>query len=214
MSSNPEDFIARLVAELRPVRAMRARDGLALAGAAAAATIALTVLVLGIRPDVAKGHFQPLFLFANGLFLILGAGAALAAIGMGMPRVGQSSHGWKWAVAMASLLPITALIMLASGTEPMPAAFVTSHEIKCVAMGLVLGLLTAAALVWWLRRGAPTSAERAGMLVGLASGSIGILAFGLRCPFNSFYHLGLWHVLPVAIGAVLGRLFVPRLIRW
>ena len=214
MPSDPNKLIAELVDDLMPVRAMRARDGLVLAFGAGAITIVATILLLGLRPDVADGRFQPLFLFANGLFLIMGLGAALVAVRMGMPRVGQSSQGWKWMVAMVGLLPAAALIMLASGTEPMPPALVTSHELKCVAMGLALGLLTAVVMVWWLRRGAPTSANRAGLLVGLASGSIGILAFAFHCPFNSFYHVGLWHVLPVALGGLLGRLVIPRLVRW
>ena len=214
MLRDPNQLIATLVDELRPVRAMRARDGLTFAASAATITVALTIGLLGLRTDVAQGQFEPLFLFANIVLLIIGLGCAIAAVKMAMPRVGHSNHGWKWAVAMAGLLPVAALIMLASGTEPMPAALVTSHELKCVAMGLALGLLTAAVLVHWLRRGAPTSAERAGLLVGLASGAVGILAFGFHCPFDSFYHVGVWHMVPVAIGGVLGRLLIPPLLRW
>lgn len=214
MSSEPNFQIAALVADLQPTRPMRIRDGLALAGGAALLIVLLTIVLLGLRPDVAAGRFDPLFLFANGLFVIVGIGTALAAVRMGMPRVGQSSQGWKSVVAAAGLLPVAALIMLVSQTEPMPAALVTSHELKCVAMGLALGLLNAAVLVWWLRRGAPTSPERAGLLVGLSSGSIGIFAFAFHCPFDSFYHVGLWHVLPLAIGAALGRMIVPPLVRW
>ena len=214
MPSDPTELIASLVDELRPVRAMRMRDGLALAGGAGAVTVIATIAVLGLRPDVANGQFQPLFLFANGLFLIVGLATGLAAVGMGMPRVGHSSQGWKWVVAMASLLPAAAVIMLASRTEPLPPVLVASNEMKCVAMGLALGLLTATVLVWWLRRGAPSSAERAGWLVGLSSGSTGLFAFALHCPFDSFYHVGLWHMLPVVIGGLLGRQIVPPLIRW
>ncbi len=214
MSSNPNFQIAALVDDLRPVRAMRVRNGIALAGIAAVAVILATSLLLGLRADVAAGRFQPLFLFANGLILIVAMGTALAAIRMGLPRVGQSAQGWKSVVAAAALLPAAALIMLVSQTEPMPSQLVTSHEVKCVAMGLVLGLLNASALVWWLRRGAPTSPERAGLLVGLSSGALGIFAFAFHCPFDSFYHVGLWHMAPLALGAILGRLVVPPLVRW
>ena len=214
MSSNPNFEIAALVDDLRPVRAMRVWNGFALAGGAAAVIIALTIASLGLRPDVAAGRFQPLFLFANGLFLIVALATALAAIRMGMPRVGQSSQGWKSVIIAVGLLPVAALIMLVSRTELMPSALVTSHELKCVAMGLTLGLVNAAVLVWWLRRGAPTSPERAGLLVGLSSGSIGILAFAFHCPFDSFYHVGLWHMMPLVLGAILGRLVVPPLVRW
>lgn len=214
MPIDPNNLIATLVDDLQPVRAMRTRDGVALAASAGSVTLALTILLLGLRPDVAQGQFQPLFLFANGVLLIVGLGSALAAVRMGMPRVGQSGRGWKWLVALISLLPATALIMLGSGTEPMPATLVTSHELKCVAMGLALSLLTATALIWWLRRGAPTSTERAGLLVGVSSSAIGMFAFAFHCPYDSFYHVGLWHVLPIAVGAMLGRLLVSRLVRW
>ena len=214
MSTNPNFEIAALVDDLRPVRAMKVRTGLALAGMVAVAVILSTILLLGLRPDVAAGRFQPLFLFANGLFLIVALGTGLAAIRMGLPRVGQSSQGWKSVVTALGLLPVAALIMLVSRTERMPAMLVTSHELKCVAMGLALGLVNAAVLVWWLRRGAPTSPERAGLLVGLSSGAVGIFAFAFHCPFDSFYHVGLWHMMPLVLGAILGRLIVPPLVRW
>ena len=31
---------------------------------------------------------------------------------------------------------------------------------------------------------------------------------------TGLYHIGLWHSLSVIVSAVLGRSFVPRLIRW
>lgn len=214
MSTNPNFEIAALVDDLRPVRAMKVRTGLALAGIAAVGVILSTILLLGLRPDVAAGRFQPLFLFANGLFLIVALGTALAAIRMGLPRVGQSSQGWKSVVTALGLLPVAALIMLVSRTERMPLALVTSHDVKCVTMGLALGLVNAGVLVWWLRRGAPTSPERAGLLVGVSSGAVGIFAFAFHCPFDSFYHVGLWHMMPLLLGAVIGRLVVPPLVRW
>lgn len=214
MPSESNNFIDALVGDLRPVRAMRTRDGLALAALAGGTTISLTVAMLGLRADVAAGNFSALFLFANGLLLAVAIGCTMAAVRMGMPRVGQSSHGWKWVVAIAGLLPIASVIMLASRTEAMPETLARGYEFKCVAMGLCLGLLTAATLIAWLRRGAPTSIGRAGLMVGLASGSVGMLAFSLHCPIESFYHVGLWHSLPILLGGLLGRIAIPRLIRW
>jgi hypothetical protein len=88
------------------------------------------------------------------------------------------------------------------------------HGLDCLMMGSGLGLLIAAVLVWWLRRGAPTSPERAGLLTGIAAGSFGIFAFSFHCPYNDIVHIGLWHGLAVVVSAALGRLIVPRLIQW
>ena len=74
MLRDPNQLIAKLVDELRPVRAMRARDGLTIAASAATITVALTIRLLGLRTDVAQGQFEPLFLFANIVLLIIGLG--------------------------------------------------------------------------------------------------------------------------------------------
>jgi hypothetical protein len=133
---------------------------------------------------------------------------------MSRPQVGNQQTGWVWALAMAGVLPVSALltgiVALASGGT----LAVDGEGWKCLAMGTVLGGLMALFLTLWLRRGAPTSPERAGMLTGIAAGSAGIFAFALHCPHNDIGHIGLWHGLAVVVSAMLGRLIVPRAIRW
>ena len=81
-------------------------------------------------------------------------------------------------------------------------------------MGIALGSIVGLSLTFWLQKGAATSPERAGLLTGLAAGSSGIFAFALHCPHNDIAHIGLWHGLAVAVSAAIGRLIVPRAIRW
>ena len=69
-------------------------------------------------------------------------------------------------------------------------------------------------LTAWLRRGASTALNRAGWLVGLASGSFGAFAYSLHCPSNSIYYVGIFYSAVVAISAAVGRLIVPAAIRW
>ncbi|MBT8388033.1 MAG: DUF1109 domain-containing protein, partial [Altererythrobacter sp.] len=66
----------------------------------------------------------------------------------------------------------------------------------------------------WLRPGAPVSQQAAGWFTGIASGAIGTLIYGMSCPVDSVTHMGIWHVVPVAVAAVAGRLIVPKLITW
>jgi hypothetical protein len=133
---------------------------------------------------------------------------------MSRPHVGSDHNGWWWAAAMTALLPLAAVI---TGIARGPATMSTTeaeHGLDCLMMGSGLGLLIAAVLIWWLRRGAPTSPERAGLLTGIAAGSFGIFAFSFHCPYNDIVHIGLWHGLAVVVSAALGRLIVPRLIQW
>jgi hypothetical protein len=214
MDPDTDTLIASLVDDLRPARVLRRRYGLALAATAAIVTLAIVAVVFGFRSDISAGRFDTLFLIANGLFLILGVACAATVIAMGNPQVGSRHIGWRWVAVAAGLLPLSAVVILASGTEAPPGTLMSVHEMDCLLAGVGLGLLTAAALVFWLRRGAPTAPERAGLLVGIASGCMGIFAFAFHCSSNTIYHVGLWHSAPVVISALLGRLLVPRIIRW
>jgi hypothetical protein len=209
MNRQSDPFLENLVAELTPVVSMHPRTGIARTIGALLATIAALALMLGLR-----GHISTLFLLASGLFLLLGAAASWTVIAMARPQVGTIHTGWIWAAAMAALLPATTLVM---GLPQVSSAWNASdpHEgILCLGMGVLSGLASGAVLVAWLRRGAPTSPERAGLITGIAAGSLGMFAYSLSCPLDGLYHIGLWHSLSVIASALLGRFVIPRLIRW
>ena len=51
-------------------------------------------------------------------------------------------------------------------------------------------------------------------MTGLAAGALGSVAYGITCPLDDLAHVGLVHIVPVGIAALIGRLVVPPLIRW
>jgi hypothetical protein len=215
-SSGPSTgaLIARLVDDLEPVRPLRFSRGLGLALAGLGATVTAVALLFGIRSDVIAGRFDPVFLLATGLFLLLGVASAVTVIVMSRPRVGSDHGGWMWAAAMTTLLPVSAAIIgLARG----PDALVDSaplHGLECLIAGSALASLTFVILVGWLRRGAPTAPARAGLLTGVAAGCFGIAAFSFYCDIDDIMHIGLWHSAVVLVSAAIGRIAVPPLIRW
>lgn len=214
MSRDTNSLIAELAGGLKPVRPLRFSSGLGFALAALATTLSVVALLFGIRADLLAGSFDPVFLLATGLFLLLGLAASATVIVMSRPHVGSDHSGWRWAAAMTALLPLAAIITGMERGRAAISAAETEHGLDCLMIGSALGLLVAAVLVWWLRRGAPTSPERAGLLTGIAAGSFGIFAFSFHCPYDDIVHIGLWHGLAVVVSAGLGRLVVPRLIRW
>jgi hypothetical protein len=212
MSRDTNSLIADLVGNLEPVRPLRFSSGLGVALAGLGATLSILTLMFGIRPDVMVGSFDPVFVLATGLFLLLGLASAVTVIVMSRPSVGSDHGGWLWAAAMTALLPLTAIIT-GMGRGALWAT-VAGNGFNCTMAGSALGSLTFLVLVWWLRRGAPTSPERAGLLTGVAAGSFGIFAFSFHCAYNDIVHIGVWHSMVVVIGGILGRIAVPRLIRW
>lgn len=210
----PTSPIDRLVDDLKPVRRVRPADALTLVVAAVGIAVAVVYMRFDFRPDVLSGHPHPIVMIRSGMLLLLGFAALSAVIAAARPGVGQVSNGWRWALAAAALFPLTsAALSVINGS--FPADVITSKNGPwCLGISTASGLMIGGLMTLWLRRGAPTAPNRTGWLVGLASGSFGTFAYNLHCPSDTVYYIGLWYSLAVGISALLGRLIVPRLIRW
>ncbi|QPC99028.1 NrsF family protein [Qipengyuania soli] len=213
MNRVPNPLIDELASDLAPVSPMTHRTGIAVAFAALALSVTGTALVEGIWMAPYAGQASPFFLIVNLAFLLLGLACAGAVLRMASPSVGNSYAGSGWALAMTAILPAATLVALLGRGDAL-AAIDEAFALHCVTAPLLTSLVTATALVWWLRRGAPVSATRAGFLTGLAAGALGTFSYGLSCSFDTVAHLGLWHMVPVAIAALAGRIVVPYLVRW
>lgn len=214
MSKKYSSVISELANNLEPVVPLSLWLGMTVTALGGILSLIVVALTLGIRPDVMRGSLDPVFLLAAGTFLMLGIAASVSVIGMSRPQVGNEHVGWMWATIMAAVLPVSALIV--SLPDP-TASFSTAsseHGVDCLAGGAGFAMIVGAGLTLWLRKGAPTSTARAGLLVGIAAGSIGIFVFSLHCVFNDIVHIGLWHSLVVVVCAIAGRLVVPFLVRW
>jgi hypothetical protein len=205
--------IAVLVEELEPVKPLRMSHGVGMVAALMVAAVAYIVLAKGMRADLLAATPNPMFLLRGGLLLLLGVASGWAVLNMASPAIGKQGQSWKMAIAAAALLPLAALIVAMTGSANVALAN-AHYGVDCMGFSALGGFATAIPMVWWLRRGAPTSPERAGWLTGIASGGLGAFAYGLHCPFNDVVYIGLWYSLAVGICAVVGRLVVPRLIRW
>ena len=213
MSRVPNPLIDQLTADLEPVRRMRLRDGIMLAALALLVTIAGVEIFDGLWRGILAGEASPFFLIGNGLLLILALASTHSVLTMASPRVGNNHDGPKWAMAMAAVMPLAAFVSLAGHSHPMEG-FSDPYGMTCFGAGLLASLLSAATLVFWLRRGAPVSPRLAGLHLGVAATATGTLAYGLACPIDSVTHLGLWHGAPVVAGALIGRFALPPLLKW
>jgi hypothetical protein len=214
MVRNSDALIAELVGELEPVRPLSFAQGLGFALAGAAVSALTVVGLYGLRADLAVGAVNPMHLVATGLYFGLALAATVTVVVMSRPQVGNDHSGWTWAAAMAALLPLAALVVAFSRNSDMMSAESIRHGLECFSVAGTASLLVFGMLVAWLRRGAPTAPDRAGLIAGVAAGSFGIFAFSLHCPDNDIVHIGLWHSAVVLAMAGVGRALVPRLIRW
>ena len=142
MARDTNSLIAELVGDLEPVRPLRFSAGLGFTLAGLAVTLATVVALFGIRPDVMAGDLNPVFVLATGLFFLLGLAAAVSVIVMSRPRVGSDHSGWKWAAAMAALLPLAAIVSGIGRANEALTSTETAHGLDCLMAGSGLALLT------------------------------------------------------------------------
>lgn len=207
------DFIAALVDDLQPLAPIRPPQAWFWIGLAVIATITALAVVKGLWAGPTTGDASAYWFIVHGLLLVLGLAAAANVVTMASPRVGNSYSGAKWASLMVGVLPLAALASL-TGAANIPAGLIDSLGVICAAAATLSSLLTGAVLILWLRRGAPVSLQAAGWQTGVAAGGLGTAVYALGCPVDDIVHLGIYHVIPVAIMALLGAAIVPRLVRW
>ncbi|MFU7527527.1 NrsF family protein [Qipengyuania sp. ASV99] len=219
-TSNPgnrDDLIAALTDDLTPVARIKPAHGVLLIGFATLVAAAVSIAGFEFWAGIVTGEASAFFWITNGLLLVLGMASTAALVAGALPRVGARANAPAWSAAMLGVVPAAAIITLFSpetlhghGGLSDPAMW----HWPCAAKALAASLLVAVAAVMFLRRGAPVSMERSGWLTGLAAGSLGSLAYGLTCPLDGITHVGIMHVIPVAVAAVAGRFVVPPMIRW
>lgn len=207
-------FKASLVDDLQPVRPMRLRLGLALAGCGLIVAVMISLFGFGPRTDLLQGKLDALSIVTSLLFLTLGCIAAVSAVGMAQPAVGSNNEGWRPALIVAAILPVAGVLVAFAGRMDVLTAGATSIGTFCVVLSLFLGAIAAPAIIYWLRKGAPGSSRRAGQAAGLAAACFGVFAWSLHCPINHPYHLAFWHGLVPMVGFVLGQVLIAPLTKW
>lgn len=213
MSRSTNQLIREMADDLQPVETLRRRDGLLLVLAAALATVIAIEFIVGLWRGALAGEASTFYVLTNGLLLILGCAASSSVLRMASPQVGNQHEGPRWAALAVAVLPVAALLALLGHDHPTDELNAL-YGLKCMAASVGAASLIAAALITWLRRGAPVSPATAGTHLGIASTALGSAAYGLACPLDGTTHLGIWHVLPVVIGAIVGRYAIAPLLRW
>ncbi len=207
------NLIDALVADLRPVKPLRTRDGTVLIAVAVVISVAAVAMVKGLWAGAWNGKASEIFLIVNGLLGVLGIVCSVGVLASSSPRIGNRHDGPRWGLAMIGVVPMAALVHALNG-HGLSAVLSDPYGVSCALLAVSAAVPVAGALVWWLHRGAPVSLKLAGLFVGVAAGSFGSLAYGLSCPIDTMTHIGVWHIVPVAICGLIGRLAVPPLVRW
>jgi hypothetical protein len=184
---------------------------LAIGGAASFCVMLATV---GLRTDAAGGvHIGFLALKLLFMLSVISTGTALL---MKLIRPGQEARklfrflflpflvaGFVGAVALA-LEPSAAWHPMILGTQ----------WVTCLYCIPLFAIVPFSALIWALRKGAPTNLKRTGAIAGLVAGGVGATAYAFHCPDDSLPFIAVWYGAMILVCAWIGARLGPRLLRW
>ena len=211
MVTTPE-LIDQLSARLTPVR--RLRPPLLRAGQwllLAAIVVALLVLLLGTRPDLAVRLRQPVFALTLAGAFLTGVLAAIAAFHLCLP---DRSRLWL-------LLPAPALIFwaatigygcLTDWVTITPDQVRLGKTMECFAMLLAITVPAATVLFAMLRRAALLHPTMVGMTAGLAMAGVAATGMAILHDLDATVMVLSWNLGVAALMVVLGAAFGRRTI--
>lgn len=186
-------------ADLKPVRPLPAPALVVAAAFGLAVLIALLqAAAMGARGwhALSTGQLAALaILFLTAIPLT--ALSLIAAIRPGSPR---------------TVPPLVPVLLLAAGFPLLVATlFSSGHQdhfvadgIHCLAGGLFVSAVSAAAAFSLARRGYSTDWRATGSLIGAAGGAIAVLALQISCPDQEVGHLLVWHGLVILTSVAAG----------
>jgi hypothetical protein len=204
-----------LSTNLEPVRGGELRNTIlmALAGGAVMA-FCLMLAIFGVPADALGGENFGLKVLA--LAFTLGLVGASANLLVRLARPGDPGR--------QPLIPIGLLFlaMLVAGVVALLLADSTSwggmifgpQWVACLICIPLFAIAPFAALVWALRKGAPTGLARTGAIVGLVAGALGAAIFAVHHPSGSIPFIILWYGGPIVLCALAGAILGLRLLRW
>lgn len=180
--------------------------------ASAPIALALMLLTLGLREDMAEAAGDGWLLLK--LALVACAGGIGVKLTLAMAEPGRR-------IALALVLAVPALLALAvmldlgaMGLDDWRERLFGESAVVCLISIPLLSIAPLAGIVWALRDGAPDNAAAAGAIAGLLAGSIGAFAYGLHCSDDSPLFLAVWYVAGIGIVMLAGALLGRRYLAW
>jgi hypothetical protein len=172
--------------------------------AASILCMALGILALGIRSDLAAEWHSGTFLVQAALAIGLAAASAGSALLLSVPGKTNSLHIY---LPAALLL---AWVMLLVGSFLTASHMDLGQGLHCARNIVALTLIPGFLLYCILRAAAPLRSSLVGLLAALGAASLGCLATRFVCQVDDPLHILVWHYLPIlglsAVGGLIGRL--------
>ena len=147
-----------------------------------AATCLLEAATLGIRPDLGASLGEPAMWLKLCFSMLVLLAAGLAARNLSLPGMGWGRAGSVLLCAFVIVALWASVDLAGRRVAEWPSCIAGRDWLTCLVAIPLLSVPTMLAMGAAMRRLAPTRLDRAGALLGLASGGAAALAFTLYSP--------------------------------
>lgn len=210
-----DDLIVQLAQAAGPVEVLAGPSmRLARWTAGAASIVALGVIVIGPRVDIAAAIRQPAFVSTWIATLLMALLSAASAFVLSVPGAERSPLQRALPLAAASVWAVVLIRLLVAGGDAVQRVPAFPMHWACVIEIAGFGLVSGWILLGMLRRAAPLQPTWSAALATLAA--VGVAAVGTQiiCNIDDPAHQIVAHLLPVALFVVCGTLVGRRSLDW
>lgn len=196
------DIIDSLVAELAPVRRLRGADVRATLWISfACVCVGLVCCGVGARPDLSDKLRDAEYLAQAAALLAMLGFAARQAFRSSIPGIAVSLVQ-QTAPAIASAAWVAFVLRGSPSASELSSSWAAG--LPCVVRIVGLALVPAITIFAMLRRAAPISCRRTGLLAATSAAALGAVGTQLICAKDGSLHVLLWHAGPIGLAAGLG----------
>jgi hypothetical protein len=210
-----DDLIATLALDATPTPPGAARLWLLGAlGAGFVVALGAVLMTLGPRPDLGLALATGPFWMKWGLTIGTLAIALSLTLILARPEGKPGSLIWVAALPIALIALVGVAELAGTAADERMSSWLGVSALQCPIRIAAFAFPVWMALVWAMRRMAPTRLRLAGFVVGLAAGAAGATAYAVYCSEDSMSFVATWYVLGMLIPAAITALLGPRLLRW
>lgn len=207
--------IARLVRSATPVTPLEAPSvRLARWAITSTALALLSVVIFGVRADVAAQMMNGWFVARATAAIAIAFAAAIVAFFLSVPGVEPSRLIRALPLAACLVWAVMLVGTIAATRSPLDLLLQVTPHPSCVLLIVATAFLPGVILVRMLRHAAPLATRWTSGLAGLASLAVGALGAQFVCTNDAAGHQLLWHFTPVVLLALASIAVGSSLFGW
>ncbi|MFT3730564.1 MAG: NrsF family protein [Hyphomicrobium sp.] len=210
-----EDLIKAIAADAKSVAPPIAQTLAVAVGAGTLISALLMLGTIGIRENFLVDITTSMrFAFKFILTLSVAIPAFVLVRSLARPDFAPGKNLWWLALAPVVLAVGVIAELFALPRDAWHAHMVGQNSVYCLIIIPILSLAPLAAVLYALRRGAPTHPVVAGAVGGLLSAGIAATLYAAHCPDDSPLFLAAWYTIGVLVMTAVGALLGSRILRW